>query len=103
MSKKKRWVTVPERISALGYEQNSPLGNQLAWIVGARARDAWAGANKSPPDLELRRKSCGIGSHCFAIYPPTWMALIDDVISAVAADIQADRARQLMLPGFNNE
>tara|TARA_R110002110_G_scaffold77412_1_gene203555 strand:+ start:467 stop:769 length:303 start_codon:yes stop_codon:yes gene_type:complete len=100
VSRKARWVTVPERIAALGYEQNSVVGNQLAWIVGARARDAWMAANESPPDLELRRKTCGTGSHCFAIYPPPWAAVIDDMIDVTAADIEADRARQLTLPGF---
>jgi len=88
-------VTVTERIKALGYESNKVL----AWRVGAAIRNKWEALTGALPEKGLRPKTSGMGSHCMAVYPPKWGADIDATIEKIAAQINAEEARQLPLWG----
>ena len=86
-------ITVTGRIKALGYESNKVL----AWRVGAAIRNKWEHLTGALPAKDLRRKTSGMGSHCRAVYPPKWRADIDATIEKIAAQINAEEARQLPL------
>ncbi len=85
------WVSVIDRIRGLGYEPT----NDLAWRCGDAVREAWRERTGGElPRKELRRKTAGGGSHCFAVYPPDFRDTIDATIHAIAAELDADAARQ---------
>jgi hypothetical protein len=90
-------TTVPQRIEALGYEQSTRKGTTLAWRVGAAIRLAWEHEHRGLPPKGLARKSCGTGSHCFAVYPRAWAPRIDAEIERVAQEIAAELRAQLSL------
>lgn len=83
-------VTVIDRIRALGFEPES----RLTWIVGDQVRDRWTIDTGALPEKALRRKTSGGGSHCFAVYPERFVPMIDAIIIRVAADFEAESARQ---------
>lgn len=87
------WVTVIDRVTALGYEAHK----SLTWPVGDAARTAWLKSTGHLPDKGLRRKTGGTGSHCFALYPPSFSVHIDRIIHAIANDIAAEDASQGVL------
>jgi hypothetical protein len=43
----------------------------LTWAVGAAVRDIYEQRYGCLPEKDLRNKTNGPGSHCFAIYPET--------------------------------
>lgn len=53
----------------------------LAWTVGAAVRRLYEARHGELPPKALRTKSSGAGSHCFAVYPESWRAEIERVIS----------------------
>ena len=90
-------TTVPERIKALGLEQGTPTGNELAWRAGAAVRERWRAATGEYPPKGNRPKTSGHGSHCFALYPDAWAGQIDDVVRDIAATLDAEEAAQIPL------
>ena len=90
-------ITVPQRIAALGFEQNTDRGNLLAWTAGARVREAWEREYKEPPPKSMRTKTAGTGSHFFATYPPEWAERIDTIVREVAEELGAGDQRQIGL------
>lgn len=73
-------VTVPEVARAMGVD----LTKSDAWSVGARVREIYKErTGGDTPAYELRKKTSGKGSHCFAVYPATMRRAIEKVISGV--------------------
>jgi hypothetical protein len=53
---------------------------ELTWPVGDRVRYIWERRYLASPEKDLRIKTCGAGSHCFAIYPEFMCETIRRVI-----------------------
>jgi hypothetical protein len=53
---------------------------ELTWRVGAIVRDMYLKQYGCLPDKDLRNKTNGQGTHCFAIYPESWREKIAEVI-----------------------
>jgi hypothetical protein len=92
-------TTVPDRIRALGLEQGTARGNELAWRSGAAVREEWLEAVGEYPPKGNRPKTSGHGSHCFALYPVAWIERIDATVCRIAAELDAEDAAQLALFG----
>ncbi len=75
-------VTVIEVAKSMGLE----LPNELAWQVGTSVASAYRKIYGQQPMKDLRPKTGGGGSHCFAIYPPTFVPVIQDAISRAGAE-----------------
>lgn len=77
------WVTVHDVARAMGVE----LTNEQAWAAGKAMEKQWSWAVGTPPIKDNRVKKIGVGSHCFAHYPPTdeWRERIQRKINAVIA------------------
>ena len=90
-------TTVPARIRALGLEQETPKGNELAWRAGAAVREDWRDVVGEYPPKGNRPKTSGHGSHCFALYPVAWIERIDETIRRIADELDAEEAAQLAL------
>lgn len=84
-----REITVIDVFRELGYE---PI-KQDTWAVGGIVRNRYYEAVGKLPEKKLRTKTCGVGVHCFAVYPEQWRETIADVIREVASQ----RAAQLSL------
>jgi hypothetical protein len=69
-------VTVPEVMKALGLEPEP----HVSWSIGARVREEYVATMKAPPPKALRPKTSGSGSHCFAVYPPEMVPLIERIV-----------------------
>jgi|APGre2960657505_1045072.scaffolds.fasta_scaffold16614_3 hypothetical protein len=82
-------ITVIDVMKKLGVE----ITNELSWSVGADVRALWEESRGREPDKELRAKTSGAGSHCFAVYPVSFASTIEGVIKAH----KADAARQMSL------
>jgi len=65
----------------------------LTWPVGAAIRERYESAFGCLPPKELRTKTSGAGSHCFAIYPDDWEDLILDEL----LKHRTESARQMSL------
>ena len=63
------------------------------WEAGALMRDLYTDVVDEPPALELRPKTNGPGTHCFAVYPPGWRKKAEEVVRKVASH----RQRQMRL------
>lgn len=74
-------ITVVEVAKALGVE----ITNDLTWSVGRAVRERWQDLHDALPPKDLRPKTNGEGSHCFAVYPPSWRSTIADLIRAHGA------------------
>ena len=64
--------------------------NEMTWSVGNIVRDYYEARYGALPEKDLRTKTSGGGSHCFAVYPEHMRATIERVILAH----QTERARQ---------
>ena len=73
-----KWITVIEVARAMGLE----LSNDQAWSVGAAVRQRYQDAHGTLPPKALRPKTRGHGTHCFAVYPPSWRPVIQAAIEA---------------------
>ena len=62
------WISVHDVARQMGVE----LSNEQAWQVGASMRGIWKLRVGTPPLKDNRTKKIGVGSHCFALYPPSW-------------------------------
>ena len=74
-------ITVIDVFKAMGLE---PAPEQT-WAVGAAVRDLYQERFGHLPHKELRSKTSGSGSHCFAVYPEEMRSQIEDAISRVNA------------------
>ena len=80
------WVTVIDVANAIGVR----LTNDQAWRVGAWAREQWRmDHGGSLPIKSLRSKTAGTGSHCFAIYPPSYAPRIEGQIRDLKAALDS--------------
>jgi hypothetical protein len=71
-------ITVRDVANAMRVE---PTKQQM-WAIGARVRDLYEQRTGREPPKELREKSAGGGTHCFATYPLSWREKIEEVIRA---------------------
>ena len=85
--------TVIDICRALGYEPVPPL----IWQIGAAVRDDYAGIVGALPMKGLRQKTSGLGSHCFALYPPEYRPRAASLIRAMLVDAHAAAIAQLHL------
>ncbi len=75
------WLTI---IQVCRTERIEPE-NEMTWSVGAQVRDEWEAEMGYPPEKDLRVKTCGTGSHMFAVYPPSWYGRIAKLLRAYGA------------------
>lgn len=73
-------ISITQVARTMGIE----LDNATAWSIGAGMADAYFREFGEQPPKELRPKTSGGGSHCFAVYPPTWEERIRKAIQAHA-------------------
>lgn len=66
----------------------------ISWRVGAALRDRYQEDNDRLPIKELRRKTAGGGTHCFAVYPAEFWRTAIAVAESVIAVQQYETARQ---------
>ena len=69
-------ITIVQVMRDIGIEPT----NELCWSVGNEVRDVWELENGRLPFKELRQKTNGPGSHCFAVYPADWYFRIRAII-----------------------
>jgi hypothetical protein len=74
------YITVVDVFIDLGFE---PIPEDT-WEVGAAVRELYKSITGQSPMLELRKKTNGPGSHCFAVYPPSWRSKIEEIVRSVA-------------------
>jgi hypothetical protein len=77
-------VTVIDICRELGVE----ITPELKWSVGAEVRARYEARFGRLSDKELRTKTSGTGSHCFAVYPGIMVPDIREVIRAHRAEAQ---------------
>lgn len=75
------WVSIHDVAASRGLE----LDNDQAWEVGKIVEKKWTKLVGAQPHKDLRRKKQGPGSHCFALYPPSWIPVIEEAIFYVGA------------------
>ncbi len=66
-------ITVIDVCRRIGIEPTS----SLTWAVGAIVRDIYERRYGCLPEKDLRTKTNGPGSHCFAIYPESFASIIE--------------------------
>jgi len=63
-------------------ERGVETEKEKTWSVGVKAQHRYRQTYGCEPPKDLRTKTCGVGVHCFAIYPlefkPTIMQLIEE-------------------------
>jgi len=81
-------ISVPDVMRDIGFEWR-PAD---AWTIGAAVREAYAREYGVLPKKELRPKTSGAGSHCFAIYPESFRERIVEIVEmyGAARDSQPD-------------
>jgi hypothetical protein len=82
------WITVPQVARAM----NVDLQPREAWSVGSTIASMYQDRVGHLPTKDLRPKTTGAGSHCFAIYPPHWEKEIRATINA-QVDNRSDQGR----------
>jgi hypothetical protein len=75
-------ITIIQVCRDIGVEPNP----ELTWAVGAAVRNRYIEKTGESPLKQLRPKTDGQGSHCFAIYPNDWHSDIADIIRAHGAE-----------------
>lgn len=66
---------------------NVELSRDAAWSIGAVMAKRWVDAHGEQPEKRLRPKTGGGGSHCFAVYPESW---IEPIKAAIGEHKQAE-------------
>lgn len=66
---------------------------ESTWPAGAACRDAFEKVYGHPPEKELRTKTAGVGSHCFAVYPWEFFGKAAEIVKM----FNLERERQLQL------
>lgn len=69
-------ITVLDVIRDLGLEPEKGL----SWTVGNVVREKYKQKTGRLPKKELRPKTNGGGSHCFAVYPDSWYQTIREEV-----------------------
>ena len=90
-------ITIIDVMRARNVEPTS----ELTWAVGAEVRDEWERRHGALPDKDLRRKTNGGGTHCFAVYPVTFWPVIEGIILAFQMRQQTEALQQMELPFFS--
>ena len=71
-------VTVIDVIREAGVRTPPP---RLSWAVGQEVAAIWRTEKQGQqPEKALAAKTRGGGSHCFAVYPPSWRRIIRLVV-----------------------
>jgi hypothetical protein len=92
MDMHKGWITLHDVAGDLGIV----LSNTQAWTVGADIRNRYQRVTGLVPPKDNRTKKAGIGSHCFALYPPAWRA---EIVAAIrSADPETSPQEDLFKP-----
>lgn len=73
-----RKITVIDVARGIDVEMTS----REAWSIGAAVRTAYENRTGYLPDKELRQKTAGGGTHCFAVYPASMRKEIENIIRA---------------------
>jgi hypothetical protein len=83
------WLNIHDVARERGIE----LSNEQAWAWGSGMRGVWLWEVGTPPLKELRSKRDGTGSHCFALYPPSWRPRMERWLDTVvrAAEAKAEQ------------
>lgn len=71
--------TVIDLLLQMGIAPEAPL----SWEIGAIVREAYRAQYGRLPDKRLRVKTCGKGSHCFAVYPDEFLAVAAPLVARV--------------------
>ena len=74
-----RNITIIDVCEEIGVKPDS----WLTWPVGNRIKNLWKDKTGNLPPKELRKKTNGKGSHCFAVYPLSMKAEIEIAIKDV--------------------
>jgi hypothetical protein len=75
-------VTIIDVARFMGVE----LPKEIAWEVGTAVANAYRTQHQRQPPKDLRKKTSGAGSHCFAVYPRSFVPLIVDAITRAGAE-----------------
>ena len=70
-------ITIIQVAKSIGVE----LDNATAWSIGSEMASAYANEFGEQPPKELRPKTSGGGTHCFAVYPTSWKSKIISAIN----------------------
>jgi|TARA_R110000764_G_scaffold35122_2_gene78419 hypothetical protein len=82
-------ITIIDRFRALRVEPNK----HVTWSVGDAVANKYVDVYGHQPPKVLRPKTNARGSHCFALYPPKWIPIIDRII--LAHGVEAQRQGEL--------
>jgi hypothetical protein len=69
-------ITVLQVFRSMGIEPD----DKIHVSVGLRVALTYLKEVGEQPPKENRTKKCGIGVHCFAVYPPSWKKRIEEII-----------------------
>jgi hypothetical protein len=84
-------ISVPQVFRAMGITPT----NEQSWAVGTRVATMYADEFGEQPPKDNRRKTSGAGSHCFALYPPSWETIIRAEIKKL---VDFERAQTSLFP-----
>ena len=76
------WITVQQVAQAM----NVTLGKRSAWSIGSTVATEYQRITGSQPPKALRPKTYSWGTHCHAVYPPSWEATIRKAIQSRVAE-----------------
>ena len=71
------WASMRDRIAELGMDYPD---KRTAWSLGSMIREVWLKEHGLLPRKQLDTKTCGAGSHCFAVYPEKFWPQMDKII-----------------------
>lgn len=78
------YITIPQVARNMGVL----LDKKTSWKIGSSIAAKYHAAFGKQPIKGLRPKTNGLGSHCFALYPPNWQSVIENEISIYKNSIQ---------------
>lgn len=67
------------------HEMRVEADKEATWAVGQMAVQHYRKTYGELPPKDLRPKTCGVGVHCFAIYPESYRDTIKEFIRKVGA------------------
>jgi hypothetical protein len=76
------WITVPDVVRGMKIEPTPRLNVS----VGGRMQHIFCRRFGAQPPKVLGEKTAGGGSHCFAIYPPSWRKEIEAIVREYRSD-----------------
>lgn len=80
-------ITVIDVFREMGVEPEK----HLTWAVGQIVVQEFKKREGKLPVKDLRRKTCGVGVHCFALYPESYRSVIRDAIKS----LETEAAKQM--------